>query len=172
MCNFPQNRFSEGGANIRVLYHLNSDQRVIFALYGFSPSSSSQIIKRGRKKEHQPCGREMARTAHRPCFRGMLIYVQVSNMFRELKPQASRPRAKCGKNRPCAWEAKLPNLTKSLAHCQAGRTGQEGMRVGLRELLDKEKKIVYSAGLSGSIILLGPSLRLCTATGSRRETET
>lgn len=44
-----------------------------------------------------------------------------------------------------------------------------GRRVGLREMLDEEKKCC--AGLAGSTVPSGRTLRLHTATGSRRETE-
>lgn len=41
--------------------------------------------------------------------------------------------------------------------------------MGLRELLGKRE---YSAGLAGSTVCSGHTLRLCAATGSRTETET
>lgn len=109
----------------------------------------------------------MARPAYRPCYWGVLLCVRIFNLLRELKPRASRPGAKHGKNRLCAWEAKPPSLTAALSHCQAGRTGQEGRQAGL----GKKKKIVYSAGLTGSAVHLGPTLRLCIATVSRRQRE-
>lgn len=64
------------------------------------------------------------------------------------------------------------SLTAALAHCQAGRTRQDRKQAGLRELLGEEKKIVYQVEFTGSITYQGPTLRLYTATGSRRKIET